>query len=201
MGLRFRKRISSGKFLRINLSTSGISLGLGPPGLNVNIGPRGIRRTVGLPGSGIYYQDSSQWPASGPPPPVVGGGTPGGSRSPWTMILVVLVVVVLIGLAMNHSTGPARAPTANPTPASAVNPVAKEEAPSPLPLPDRALSATEIRELQMLLSKRGFEVGPADGVAGPRTRMAVVAFMKAQGENNSGDPTLKVLERALNANP
>ena len=64
MGLRFRKSISFGKFFRLNLSKSGVSLGVGPPGLNVNIGPRGVRQTVGLPGTGVYYQESHQWPKS-----------------------------------------------------------------------------------------------------------------------------------------
>src|SRR5947209_17626645 len=62
MGFRFRKRIALGKFARINLSKSGVSLGLGPPGLNVNFSNRGRRTTVGLPGSGIYWQSVSKTP-------------------------------------------------------------------------------------------------------------------------------------------
>src|SRR6266568_1097591 len=106
MGLRFRKRILSGKLFRINVSTSGVSLGLGPPGLNVNIGPRGIRRTVGIPGTGIYYQDTSRWPRPGAmasqapsaTPPAVSGGSPTPSHFSNPVILIVIVIAVLIGI-------------------------------------------------------------------------------------------------------
>ena len=47
--------------MRLNLSGSGVSLGLGPPGFNVNIGPKGVRKTVGLPGTGVSYQSFSAW--------------------------------------------------------------------------------------------------------------------------------------------
>jgi hypothetical protein len=50
MGLRFRKSFPFGWLIRLNLSKSGVSVGLGPPGLNVNIGPRGVRQNVGIPG-------------------------------------------------------------------------------------------------------------------------------------------------------
>lgn len=60
--------MSFGRFLRLNFSGSGVSLGVGPRGLNVNIGPRGVRKTVGLPGSGISYQTFTAWPKNPPPP-------------------------------------------------------------------------------------------------------------------------------------
>jgi hypothetical protein len=60
MGLRFRKRISLGGIAHLNLSATGVSLSVGPKGMNVNlggIGPNRHRRmTVGLPGTGLYYQ-------------------------------------------------------------------------------------------------------------------------------------------------
>lgn len=61
MGWRVRKRVSFGKLLRLNLSNSGVSLGIGPPGFNLNIGRRGVRTTVGLPGSGLSYQTFKSW--------------------------------------------------------------------------------------------------------------------------------------------
>ncbi|QQS10743.1 MAG: DUF4236 domain-containing protein [Rhodospirillales bacterium] len=73
MGFSFRKRIGLGKLVRVNLSRSGVSVGLGPPGLNVNIGPRGVRKTIGIPGSGLSYQTFKSWgsPTGAVPPPVV----------------------------------------------------------------------------------------------------------------------------------
>ena len=60
MSFRFRKRISLGGLAHINLSATGASLSVGPRGTNVNlggIGPnRNPRATVGLPGTGLYYQ-------------------------------------------------------------------------------------------------------------------------------------------------
>ncbi|HKZ70630.1 MAG TPA: DUF4236 domain-containing protein [Anaerolineales bacterium] len=55
MPLRFNKRISLGKFLRLNISKSGVGVTLGPRGANVTVGPRGSRATVGIPGTGLSY--------------------------------------------------------------------------------------------------------------------------------------------------
>ncbi len=55
MPLRFSKRISLGKFLRLNISKSGVGVTVGPRGANVTLGPRGAHATVGLPGSGFSY--------------------------------------------------------------------------------------------------------------------------------------------------
>jgi hypothetical protein len=55
MSLRFSRRIGLGKFLRFNLSRSGVSLSAGIPGARLNFGRNGIRRTIGIPGSGLSY--------------------------------------------------------------------------------------------------------------------------------------------------
>ncbi|MBM4421995.1 MAG: DUF4236 domain-containing protein [Chloroflexi bacterium] len=55
MPLRFNKRVSLGKFLRLNISKSGVGLTVGPRGANVTVGPRGTHATVGLPGTGLSY--------------------------------------------------------------------------------------------------------------------------------------------------
>lgn len=55
MGLNFRKSISIGKHSRINLSKSGIGFSTGVKGARVSVGPRGVRKTVGIPGTGVYY--------------------------------------------------------------------------------------------------------------------------------------------------
>jgi len=56
MSFRFRKRISLGKFLHMNLSKSGASLSAAGAGATVNVGCRGTTATVGIPGSGVSYQ-------------------------------------------------------------------------------------------------------------------------------------------------
>jgi len=58
MGLRIRKSIKLGKYARINLSKSGVSVSGGIRGARVSINNKGVvRKSVGIPGSGIYYQD------------------------------------------------------------------------------------------------------------------------------------------------
>ncbi len=48
-----RRRIFPG--LSVNLSRSGPSLSVGLRGAHLTFGRRGVRRTIGIPGSGIYY--------------------------------------------------------------------------------------------------------------------------------------------------
>lgn len=55
MPLRFNKRVSLGKFLRLNISKSGVGLTVGPRGASITVGPRGTHATVGLPGTGLSY--------------------------------------------------------------------------------------------------------------------------------------------------
>ena len=58
MGLRFRKSLKLSKFLRINLSKSGISLSGGLPGARASINNKGVvRKSIGAVGSGIYYSE------------------------------------------------------------------------------------------------------------------------------------------------
>ena len=55
MPLRFNKRISLGKFLRLNISKSGVGVSVGPRGAHLTVGPRGASASVGLPGTGLSY--------------------------------------------------------------------------------------------------------------------------------------------------
>jgi hypothetical protein len=59
MGLRLFRRIKIAPGISINLSKSGLSASAGVRGAHVTLGPRGVRRTVGIPGTGISYTDSS----------------------------------------------------------------------------------------------------------------------------------------------
>ena len=191
MGIRFRKSVSFGKFFRLNLSKSGVSLGVGPPGLNVNIGPRGVRQTVGLPGSGVYYQESHQWPKSTEvSPSATPQETASNSALGWESIgIAVAVIALVVYLGSGTSTTAPKQPTTVTTPA-----------PSP-PLtqlkPDRPLSREEVRELQTLLKKQGFNAGTPDGFIGPKTRAAAQAFARShQMKDASAEPTLRTLDAA-----
>jgi len=58
------------------------------------------------------------------------------------------------------------------------------------------LSSDEIRRLQMVLNQKGFSVGKPDGVLGPRTRNALIAFQRQQGLEAIGkidQPTIAAL--------
>ncbi|MBX5481115.1 MAG: peptidoglycan-binding protein [Myxococcaceae bacterium] len=52
---------------------------------------------------------------------------------------------------------------------------------SSTPVISSGSSGAAVRELQQLLKARGFNPGPIDGVYGPKTRAAVIAFQKANG--------------------
>jgi hypothetical protein len=52
--MRFRKYINISRFLRINITKSGVSGTVGPRGLNVNVGKKGAFINYGIPGTGIY---------------------------------------------------------------------------------------------------------------------------------------------------
>ena len=60
MGLNFRKSISLGNGLKLNLSKSGPSLSFGKSGMRQSINLKGqARTTVGIPGTGVYYTKTS----------------------------------------------------------------------------------------------------------------------------------------------
>jgi hypothetical protein len=50
-----------------------------------------------------------------------------------------------------------------------------------------SLSQGEIREVQMKLNQKGFNVGEPDGVMGPKTRDGLAQFQRQQGLKESGD--------------
>lgn len=55
MGLIFRRRIQLAPGIRVNLSRSGPSLTFGVRGAHVTVGHGRVTRTVGIPGTGIFY--------------------------------------------------------------------------------------------------------------------------------------------------
>jgi uncharacterized protein DUF4236 len=59
VGLRFFRRVRLGKGLTLNFSKSGPSVSVGVRGAHMTFGPRGVRRTVGVPGTGLFYTSHS----------------------------------------------------------------------------------------------------------------------------------------------
>lgn len=55
MGFRFSRSLRLGKFIRLNLSKSGVGFSIGVPGFRLSYGPRGARLTTSIPGSGLSY--------------------------------------------------------------------------------------------------------------------------------------------------
>ena len=59
--LRFFRRVHIAPGLSLNLSKSGPSLSLGARGAHITFGPTGVRKTVGLPGSGVFFTSHQGW--------------------------------------------------------------------------------------------------------------------------------------------
>ncbi len=63
---------------------------------------------------------------------------------------------------------------------------------------DRAageLTREAVAELQTLLTARGFSTGGTDGVAGAKTRSAIIAYQRSEGLEADGFATMALLER------
>jgi len=52
---RFFKRVKVLPGVTMNLSKSGPSFSVGVRGAHMTMGRRGVRRTVGIPGTGVFY--------------------------------------------------------------------------------------------------------------------------------------------------
>ena len=59
MTLRFRKRIKIIPGIWLNLSKRGVSTSIGRRGMTVNLKGDQVKTTVGIPGSGISYSETS----------------------------------------------------------------------------------------------------------------------------------------------
>jgi hypothetical protein len=81
MGFRFRKSLSLGTGIRLNLSKGLPSLSIGRRGATLNVNKSGVKSTFGLPGTGLSYQTRQ---------------TPWGSQT----LRGLLVAAALVGLAV-----------------------------------------------------------------------------------------------------
>ncbi len=57
-----------------------------------------------------------------------------------------------------------------------------------------------VRNIQLILQKNGYDVGTADGVMGGKTRTAIAAFQKANGQKPTGDVDQKLVQLLLEKN-
>jgi lytic murein transglycosylase len=65
---------------------------------------------------------------------------------------------------------------------------------TPWPTDDRGLSRAERKELQVLLNKRGYDVGEPDGAIGTKTRQAIAEYQVKIGLPRDGRASGKVLD-------
>jgi Protein of unknown function (DUF4236)/Putative peptidoglycan binding domain len=223
MGFRFRRSISLGKLMRVSISKSGMSLGLGPRGFNVNVSSRGVRKTVGIPGTGLSYQTFNRWKSPTPLPigassyrtheePVSEGlPSPGPDTSPakWLFIGVGAFFAIVIGVRMiggakspEASVPAAAADTlksklpqspASPSPTAAI--VGSPSAPPAADIANRPLTSADILEIQTKLKALGFNPGPLDGITGPQTEAAIKAYAATMGATVNPVLSIALLER------
>lgn len=88
MGFRFRKSISLGKGVRLNIGKKSVGVSAGKKGFRVSANSKGQSRvSAGIPGTGLYWTESLNklFKGKSKKPPHTGGGC-----------LVILLVVFLL---------------------------------------------------------------------------------------------------------
>ena len=58
----------------------------------------------------------------------------------------------------------------------------------------RGLTRNDRKEIQKLLSRRGYDVGDADGVLGAKSRVAIADFQEKSGMPRDGLANSKILD-------
>ena len=119
MPWRLWRRIKIAPGVTINVSKSGLSTSIGPRGAKVTLGRHRIRRTVGLPGTGLYFTSStkrSEGPTQTPGPVLPGAGlatpVPAGKRSRLGCLGWGAAAIVALGVIGSVTGGGKPSPTA-----------------------------------------------------------------------------------------
>lgn len=104
--LRFFRRVPLTPGLRLNFSKSGPSLSLGVRGAHVTFGRRGVRRTLGVPGTGMFYTSQRGWHSGVHSAPEFAqrpsGVSRGGSWRVVAWLVFALVVLAVLGQAFGR---------------------------------------------------------------------------------------------------
>ena len=89
---RFRRSIRLMPGIRINLGKRSASVSIGVQGAHVTLGgPQGTRTTVGLPGTGLSYTETTGHPQVAPAP----GAAPGRSGAAWWWLALLLAIAAI----------------------------------------------------------------------------------------------------------
>ena len=87
-------------------------------------------------------------------------------------------------------------PAPEPSPPAAPPQASAGQASAPAaPAPAVSLTASEVREVQLLLTILGYQPGPIDGVLGRQTEQAIRGFQQDQGLTVTGVPTRQLIDR------
>ncbi|MBV8393670.1 MAG: peptidoglycan-binding protein, partial [Alphaproteobacteria bacterium] len=95
-------------------------------------------------------------------------------------------------------------PLAKPAPQAAPPPSAPSSSAPPSSAQSPRLSTSDVREVQGRLQSLGFDPGPVDGAAGPKTAAAVARYQEAHGLQSTGvadTATLDELRREPGSTP
>jgi len=98
MPFRFYRRVHILPGVSVNVSKSGPSLSVGVRGAHVTLGRNGVSRTVGIPGTGIYYSSRSGRHS--------GAHYQGANTSGLGWLIVAVVIAAIAMIARSH--GPVR---------------------------------------------------------------------------------------------
>ncbi|MGH8013287.1 MAG: DUF4236 domain-containing protein [Candidatus Binataceae bacterium] len=105
---RFYRRVHIFPGLSVNLSKSGPSLTVGMRGAHMTFGNRGITRTVGIPGTGVYYTSRKGYHSGVHSAHTETPLTPGAQNAAdWIGALGLLVIVAVIALIIGVAIGSA----------------------------------------------------------------------------------------------
>jgi hypothetical protein len=75
--VRFRRTLKLAPGVRINVTKTGVGVRVGPRGLGLSAHSSGrVTAGAGIPGSGLYYQQTGWWPTSGTAPAEATGDRP-----------------------------------------------------------------------------------------------------------------------------
>jgi hypothetical protein len=132
--LRLWRRVRVAPGVTLNLSKRGLSTSLGVRGAHVTFGRQGLRRTIGIPGTGIYYTSLHRPGRAGPPPPGANSRRAGCGCGWLTLVVLAAASVIgIVGAAAggNHPSARGAPPLANVEPSGTLQPTESTSATTP----------------------------------------------------------------------